>query len=198
MKHNDNSIVVFTASEQTTIDDYIEIVEKLVYFTNDTNNHQKEINKIYNSLAILFGTFISTKYLDIRTLLNYPLEGEKRLIHHVVRLSQYKQLDLYYFFELLIKKLLPDDLNIQDANGNTPLLEGFTENPNNKKIEILNFESIKLLLYQRANPIISNNQGISAGTMIKRYAKQDNLNDTEQMDAQELLNYCLKREEKRF
>lgn len=200
MKHPEDNIIpsiIISSSEEVAIEKYKEIVAPLENGNNKTLN-QKTLETIYTKLSMFIKDVNDEKTLDKRTILNFSLPNGKSLIHHLIRLSQYSDFNLDSFFNLFLPPNLADDLNIQDENGNTPLLDAFIKNPETGEITLTNFTIVKLLLHHGANPIIENNQKISPEIMIKKFSDQNNLNEIEKMHAEHLLCYCWIRQAKRF
>jgi hypothetical protein len=151
-----------------TIKKYQQIVGPL----KKDNLKQEKVEKIYNNLVNFLNKHSTDKNeLNKRVILDSPLDDDKRLIHHIVRLSLPKKLTLNNFWNLLFNSAI--QINIQDNHGNTPLLDAFYRDDETNCVIIHNQEITQLLLYYGANPMIENNQKISPAQMIIDYNNQN-------------------------
>lgn len=127
---------------------------------------KKDLKKTYCSLEKLVSACSSQG--EKTALLDLPLnDKEEKLSHWIAPLSHRKDINLLNFWDLLFNNNVP--LNIQDTDGNTPLLKAFyhSTDESGKKFIKWDPQTIFHLLSHEANPVLENKFGESSKKILE-------------------------------
>lgn len=179
-EHGDFALLSAASNKHREVFDYLlPYTSPKLAKKNDTAfvfNNQKE-QKNSKELEQLINTIIDINIIKNHRLGNFDKEMS-RMISLLPRIMDYQSLDLngktalhhaifsVEVMEELLKNGFSTALNVQDDNGNTPLMNACAEN----RVDV-----VKLLLEFKAQPNAKNNQGYTALIKTVEYSKSNEI-----------------------